>query len=229
MNIIEIKDLKFGYNSSSLILDIDRLEIAKGETLFLHGPSGCGKSTLLNLLAGVLVSSEGSLKVLDQDIETLSQTKRDRFRGDHIGFIFQRFNLINYLSISENISLPCRSSKHRQKNLKNSMDHEIKKLADHLNLTPFINKTVSNLSVGQQQRVAVARALIGSPEIVIADEPTSSLDDEVTDKFIKLLLEECKENKTTVIFVSHDKRLAKHFDREVALNDINKAKAQSYD
>jgi putative ABC transport system ATP-binding protein len=109
------------------------------------------------------------------------------------------------------------------------MDKEIARLVDHLNLTPYIDKTVDKLSVGQQQRVAVARALIGSPEIVIADEPTSSLDDDVTDKFIQLLLKECEQKNTTVIFVSHDKRLAKHFDREIVLKDINNVEGESHD
>lgn len=229
MNIVEIKDIKFGYRPDIPVLEIDKLEIQKGERVFLHGPSGSGKSTLLNLLAGVLVPNSGTVNILDKNIQHLSQTKRDGFRGDHIGFIFQRFNLIDYLSIAENISLPCRSSKLRKSKLKASMDEEIKRLVDHLNLSPYINKTVSKLSVGQQQRVAVARALMGSPEIVIADEPTSSLDDDVTDKFIELLLKECEENKTTVIFVSHDKRLAKHFDREIVLKEINKVKGESHD
>lgn len=229
MNIIEIQNLKFSYHASSPVIDIVGLAIKKGERIFLHGPSGSGKSTLLNLFAGVLAPQEGSIKILDKDIGKFSHSGRDQFRGDHIGFIFQRFNLINYLSIAENISLPCRTSKVRKQNLHDSMDVEIAHLVEHLNLKPYINKTVSKLSVGQQQRVAVARALIGNPEIVIADEPTSSLDDDVTDKFIELLLKECDEKKTTIIFVSHDKRLAKYFDREVELLAINKVSGVSDD
>lgn len=229
MNIVELKDVKFSYQEGQPVLDIKELEIKKGEKVFLHGPSGSGKSTLLNLFAGVLTPSQGSVKIIETSLQWLSQSKRDQFRGDHIGFIFQRFNLINYLSIAENISLPCRTSKKRKQNLKGSMETEITRLVDHLNLTPYINKTVSKLSVGQQQRVAVARALIGAPEIIIADEPTSSLDDDVTDKFIELLLKECNEKQTTVIFVSHDKRLSKHFNREIVLKDINSAAGESDD
>lgn len=229
MNIIDLKDVKFAYNIGNPILDIDSIEISKGERVFLHGPSGSGKSTLLNLFSGVLSPQEGSVKILNNEIKELSQSKRDQFRGDHIGFIFQRFNLINYLSIAENISLPCRTSKIRRQNLSSSMDAEITRLVDQLNLKPYVDKTVSKLSVGQQQRVAVARALIGNPEIIIADEPTSSLDDDVTDKFIELLLQECNEKQTTVIFVSHDKRLAKHFDREIELKTVNKASGESHD
>lgn len=229
MSLISLENIKFGYVPNQIVLDIEKLEINKGERVFLHGPSGSGKSTLLNLLAGVLTPQSGNVNILDRDLKTLSQSKRDQFRGDHIGFIFQRFNLINYLSIAENISLPCRSSKLRKDKVKGSMDEEIKRLVDHLNLAPYVNKTVNKLSVGQQQRVAVARALIGNPEFIIADEPTSSLDDDVTDKFIELLLKECSEKETTVIFVSHDKRLAKHFDREIVLKDINNAKEESND
>jgi putative ABC transport system ATP-binding protein len=110
MNVVELKDMSFSYLPGQKILDIPSLEIKKGERIFLHGPSGSGKSTLLNILAGVLTPTSGAINILNQDIQSLSQTKRDSFRGDHIGFIFQRFNLINYLSISENISLPCQSS-----------------------------------------------------------------------------------------------------------------------
>lgn len=228
MSFISLNNISFGYDSSKLVLDIDELSINKGERVFLHGPSGSGKSTLLNLLAGVLVPHSGEIRILDTNLKALSQTKRDVFRGDHIGFIFQRFNLINYLSIAENISLPYRTSKNRKSNT-SSLESETARLVEHLNLKPYINKKVSELSVGQQQRVAVARALIGKPEIIIADEPTSSLDDDVTDKFIELLLNECEEQKTTVIFVSHNKRLAKHFDREISLKDINKARGESHD
>ncbi len=229
MDIVKLDKLKFSYQTGDPVLDIDSMEIKKGERVFLHGPSGSGKSTLLNILSGVLSPQEGSIRILGKDINNLSQSKRDEFRGDYIGFIFQRFNLINYLSIAENISLPCRTSKVRKENLNDSMESEITRLVDHLNLKPYINKKVSKLSVGQQQRVAVARALIGKPEIIIADEPTSSLDDDVTDKFIELLLRECNEKQTTVIFVSHDKRLAKHFDREIELKTFNKASGESHD
>lgn len=229
MNVIEVKNVKFSYNKKIEILDINQLEVKKGEKVFLYGPSGSGKSTLLNLLAGVLIPQMGTINILGTQLQDFTQSQRDQFRGDHIGFIFQRFNLINYLSLAQNISLPCRASKIRRNRLKSDMGVEISRLIEHLNLTAYSHATVSKLSVGQQQRVAVARALLGSPEIIIADEPTSSLDDDVTDKFIKLLLKECENNETTVIFVSHDKRLAKYFDREISLIEINGAKGEKND
>ena len=222
---------KFGDTEDTTVFAVNdiSMEIRQGEFTALVGPSGSGKSTLLNIMSGLDSPTSGHVLLSGKELSKMSGTELSNFRRDHIGFIFQRFNLINYLSIAENISLPCRSSKVRKQKIKGSMDEEINHLVEHLNLKPYINKTVNKLSVGQQQRVAVARALIGNPEVIIADEPTSSLDDDVTDKFIELLLKECNEKETTVIFVSHDKRLAKHFDREIVLNDINKAKGESND
>jgi len=219
---ISIKDLEFSYPSSGPILNIADLEIKQSEKVFIHGPSGSGKSTLLNLMAGVLSPTQGQVTILGKPIGTLGQGQRDTLRGDHIGFIFQSFNLISYLTIYENILLPIKTSKLRASKLEKNTDEEIKRLAKHLKLEEYLHKQVTQLSVGQQQRVAVARALMGSPEIVIADEPTSSLDEDVTDSFMKLLLEEHESRKFSLVFVSHDKRLATYFDREIALSEINK-------
>lgn len=203
-------------------MEIPTLKIKTSEKVFIHGPSGSGKSTLLNLLSGVLKPTKGEIHILGENIAPLSVRQKDKFRGDHIGFIFQSFNLIPYLSVKENIILPYLASKLRRKRLQSSIDQEVNQLAGHLNLTDYLEKKASQLSVGQQQRVAVARALIGSPDIILADEPTSSLDDSVTEKFMNLLLEEQKAKKFTLVFVSHDKRLSKHFDREISLSNINK-------
>lgn len=223
MNCFDLENLSFSYLPGKEILKIKELSISKGERVFIHGPSGSGKSTLLNLLAGVLSPSEGTLKVLGEDFGTKSIGEKDRFRGDHIGFVFQSFNLIPYLSIRENISLPTLASKERKSRIKSSINEEIKAITDHLGLSSFLDKQVSQLSIGQQQRVGVARALIGSPEIVIADEPTSSLDDDVTDSFMKLLIEEQEKKNFTLVFVSHDRRLEKHFNKTLSLKDINGA------
>ncbi len=220
MSCIEIKNLQFSYPNAQKVLDIKKLSIETGEKVFIHGASGSGKSTLLNLLAGVLSSSTGTLKVLGTNLVSLSTTEKDKFRGDHIGFIFQSFNLISYLSIAENISLPYRSSSKRRSQTKN-LNEEIERLSKHLGLSDLMDKPVSMLSVGQQQRVAVARALIGSPDIIIADEPTSSLDDDITDDFVQLIISEHKAKNFTLLFVSHDKRLATHFDRSISLSEIN--------
>lgn len=226
--IVDIKDLRFRWNTRQAIcLDIPAFSVAEGERVFLYGPSGSGKSTLLGLLGGVLTPEQGSLRLLDSELGKLSGPARDRFRVDHIGFIFQQFNLLPHLSMLDNVLLPCRFSFRRRQQAtasgKNIQD-EAQRLLTHLGLDPDVQRRpVTELSVGQQQRVAAARALIGNPEILIADEPTSALDAERQDDFLELLLNECAHSHASVIFVSHDKRLMSHFDRAVSLDDVNRA------
>jgi len=218
---IELKDVSFSYDQSSPVLDIKSLIINSGEKLFIHGPSGSGKSTLLNLIAGVIDPQSGTIGILGTEFSSLSIGQKDQFRGEHIGFVFQNFNLVPYLTIYENIILPLKSSKKRNSKIPNGLEAEVQRITSHLKIDGFLNKRVTELSIGQQQRVAVARALIGDPEIIIADEPTSSLDDDVTDGFMKLLLEEHQRKQFTLLFVSHDKRLSKYFDREIPLAQVN--------
>ena len=224
INSIKIKDLKFSYKKNEVILDIPILVINKNEKVFIHGPSGSGKSTLLNLMAGVLTPTLGEVTILGKNLALMSQSEKDKMRGDHIGFIFQNFNLISYLTIYENILLPLKSSKLRTSQLDRNISEEISRLAENLKIKDYLHKRITQLSVGQQQRVAVARALIGGPEIVIADEPTSSLDEDVTDSFMQLLLEEYKKKKFSLIFVSHDKRLSKYFERKIFISEISEEK-----
>lgn len=222
---ILIKDLKFSYapkNSSQnpMVLNIDLLEIKAGEKVFLYGPSGHGKSTLLNILAGVLEVKSGHVEVLGTNLHRISQGSRDHLRGENIGYIFQIFNLIPYLNITENIILPCLINKKRAIGIDFiSQAHELIKT---LGLSDHAEKKVTDLSIGQQQRVAAARALIGNPKIIIADEPTSSLDENNTGEFMNLLLSEWEKRKFTLIFVSHDTGLKKYFPRTISLPDINK-------
>lgn len=204
-------------------LDIPRFAVAAGESVFLHGPSGGGKSTLLGLLGGVAVPERGTIELLGSDIVRLAGHARDGFRADHIGFIFQQFNLLPWLSALDNILLPCTFSKRRKRQAGNVRD-EARRLLTHLDLAAAAwHKPAAELSVGQQQRVAAARALIGRPEILIADEPTSALDAPRQQIFIDLLLAEAEAAGAALLFVSHDERLAAHFDRKVALADINRA------
>ncbi|MDH5368545.1 MAG: ATP-binding cassette domain-containing protein [Gammaproteobacteria bacterium] len=225
---IQIKQLEFSWKENlPLTLNIEKLDIQNGERVFIKGASGSGKSTLLSLLGGVLLPQKGNVEILGQKINNLNGTARDIFRSNHIGFIFQMFNLLPYLSVIENVTLPLHFSDQRKHRvLKNSnIKKEAMRLLSHLDLTDknILSRSTHELSVGQQQRVAAARALIGSPEIVIADEPTSSLDTDRRDAFIDLLVNECNENKSTLIFVSHDQTLEHHFDRSISLNSINQA------
>ena len=204
-------------------LVIPQFAIAPGERLFLHGPSGSGKSTLLGLLGGVAVPEQGRITLLGRDLVALSARARDAFRADHIGFIFQQFNLLPWLSALDNVLLPCTFSSLRKERAGETHATAVR-LLEHLDLAPGLwQRPAAELSVGQQQRVAAARALIGRPEIIIADEPTSSLDAPRQQGFIDLLLAETTAAGAALLFVSHDIRLAAHFDRSVALAAINRA------
>ena len=224
---IEVKDLHFTWRAGlDPVLKIERLQVPRGERFFIEGPSGSGKSTLLSLVAGVVVPQEGRVGVNGQPLNAMPGAARDRFRADQIGYIYQMFNLIPYLSIVENVTLPCRFSKLRREraagrngDLMAEATRLLKKLG--LDARSFGNRAVTDLSVGQQQRVAAARALIGTPAIIIADEPTSALDGQHREAFIRLLFQECDREETTLVFVSHDTSLAGMFDRRVRLTDIN--------
>ncbi len=224
---VSLRDVLFGWDPGTPVLDIPDFEVARGEKVFLHGPSGCGKSTLLALLGGVVTPQSGVVRVLDQRLDALSPMARDAFRADHIGIIFQMFNLVPYLTMLENVTLACRFSPRREgrAGAQMSVEDEAQRLLRHLELgrESLEGRAVTELSVGQQQRVAAARALIGSPEILIADEPTSALDADARSTFLSLLMSECDAHDTTVIFVSHDRALARHFDTVVDLRRINRA------
>jgi len=200
---------------------LDRLDVAARERIFIHGPSGSGKSTLLGLLGGVIVPQSGSIRLLGTELTQIRPSARDRFRADHIGFLFQSFNLVPYLSTIENVLLPCRFSARRRERATEggrSVHQEARGLLRDLDVEPALfHRDVTTLSVGQQQRVAAARALLGRPEIIIADEPTSALDADRQAAFIQLLLRECADAGATVVFVSHDMRLAPFFTREIGL------------
>ena len=226
-NIINIKDLRFCWPGNDIdTLAIDSLTIDSGEKVFIRGASGSGKTTLLNLLSGVSESNEGCVEVLGQDIKALRPAERDRFRAQHIGYIFQAFNLVPYLSMHENVALACHFSKAREARAlsqSNGLEVEVERLLEHLELgKDLIGKPVTNLSIGQQQRVAAARALIGRPEIIIADEPTSSLDKDLQQRFLELLFQEVEACGSTLVFVSHDASIESLFDRTIQLSAINR-------
>lgn len=223
--MIKLSNIKFAWDKQAII-DIKELNIEQGQHLFIEGPSGSGKSTLLNLLAGVLTPQKGEISVLGQPLNKLSASKKDSFRANHIGFIFQQFNLLPYLSVIDNITLPCSfSAARKNKALQQSESLTIEAIrllnALGLNDPELLQRNVNELSVGQQQRVAAARAMLGSPEIIIADEPTSALDNDHRQAFIKILFDECQKAGITLIFVSHDITLKQHFSHTVNLQTIN--------
>jgi putative ABC transport system ATP-binding protein len=219
---VYLQDVSFSYERNAPLLQIDELLIDEGERVFLYGPSGSGKTTLLGLVAGVLRANTGTVRVLGKDMSSLSPSARDRHRGAEMGYIFQSFNLIPYLSVRENIALPCHVHAKRMKRITAStLDGEVSRIAGRLDLDGFLDKPVTKLSTGQQQRVAIARAVIGAPRLVIADEPTSSLDRERQEGFLRLLIEVCNEARSTLIFVSHDSSLMTRFERHISIPAIN--------
>ena len=223
MSALVVEALRFAWpGTDRTVLDIDALRVEPGQTLFVRGPSGCGKSTLLSLLAGVLVADGGEVRALGQPWSMLSPSRRDRFRADHLGYIFQQFNLLPYLSVLDNVRLPCRFSARRAARTPPGAAESL--LARTGLAERDWRRSAASLSIGQQQRVAAARALIGSPDIVIADEPTSALDEDLRSAFMDLLLGECARCGSALVFVSHDARLAARFDRQIDLPAINKVK-----
>lgn len=223
---VELNQLEFQWPGASFpLLHIPHLQIQQGERVLLRGASGSGKSTLLSLIAGVHQARPNQVHVLGHDLAQLSQRQRDRLRANEIGYIFQQFNLLPYLSAVENVVLAARFAPARVARLKGEAGsyHE---LAEHL-LTQLglaeqdSKRPAHQLSVGQQQRVAAARALFGRPALIIADEPTSALDIDHRDNFIEVLFNACEVHHTTLLFVTHDGSLAHHFQRAIELNEIN--------
>jgi len=227
--IVQLNGVRFAWpGSDHTVLDIEKFSLDRGERVFLQGPSGSGKTTLLSLVAAVLNADQGNIVVDGVALESLRRSKRDQFRVNRIGLIFQQFNLLPFLSVSDNVQLPCKFSPQRRSQackVGGSLAAEVERLLHAMQLDPteILDRAVTELSVGQQQRVAVARALIGRPPLIIADEPTSALDSDTRRAFLDLLFAEVEAAGCTLLFVSHDASLAHTFDRHVDLREINTA------
>ena len=224
---INLKSVVFGYGDKA-ILNIPGLEIRRGSRCFVHGPSGSGKSTLLALLTGILEPESGVVSILGQSLRELYGVKMDRFRGSHIGYIFQMFNLLPYVDVRQNIALACRLNEDRlARAVKRfgSLDEGVTTIAGRLGIGHLLSSPVYQLSVGQQQRVAAARAVLGAPELIIADEPTSALDSDHRRDFLNLLFSEADAYGATIVFVSHDRDLKSLFSESISLTDINTARS----
>jgi putative ABC transport system ATP-binding protein len=221
--VLQIQSLRYAWPGAATdCLSIPSLELKAGSKVFLHGPSGCGKSTLLGLMAGVLVAREGRVALLGQDWAKLPSGARDARRADHVGVVFQQFNLLPYLTVLDNLLLPCRFSALRARRCAGGPVAAAQTLLRQVGLPASLWPRLADaLSVGQQQRVAAARSLIGAPELVIADEPTSALDAALRDDFMALLMDACTAAGSTLVFVSHDERLATRFDAMLSLPLLN--------
>ncbi|MFN3303632.1 MAG: ABC transporter ATP-binding protein [Roseateles sp.] len=216
--LVEVDGLRFRWpRGQADTLAIAHFSLQPGETVFLRGPSGSGKSTLLSLLAGVLLAREGRVALMGRDWREMSGPARDAWRAQHVGYIFQQFNLLPYRSAFENAMLPLRFSPARAARAPDARNR-VASMLGQMGLTEADwKRPAGELSVGQQQRVAAVRALIGEPALVVADEPTSALDEALRDQFMTLLLSAVRQAGSGLLFVSHDARLGVHFDRQLDL------------
>ena len=218
---IKIDTVKFYWSKkSNFKIFVPNLEIKKGENVLLLGESGSGKTTILSLICGFLNPLSGNIFINGKTINQLSSKTKDEYRADNIGIIFQQFNLLPYANVVDNVLLPLYFSKVRSNNVPDKREKVIE-LFKQLRLPDDITQfRASSLSMGQQQRVAVARALIGNPSLIIADEPTSSLDADAQKIFLDLMFEQISENNSTLLMVSHDRSLSDQFDRLIDINEI---------
>ncbi len=227
-SVLEISGLKFRYTGGApddnggarWVVDVPSLSLGAGEQLLLTGGSGRGKSTLLQLIAGLMEPSNGAIRVAGQDVHALRGAKRDLFRGGHIGMIFQTFNLLHGFSALENVMAALMFSavpakEHRER---------AAAMLRHLGIER-VEADPDKLSVGQQQRVAVARALVCGPVLVLADEPTASLDPENSGVAMDLIQAVCREKNAALLCVSHDPAMAGRFERRVSLDELVRAGA----
>ncbi len=225
--MIDIEPLRYAWTPGGHdTLTLGRLQVSTGQTVFLHGPSGCGKSTLLGLLAGVLTPHQGRVSLLGQDWAALKAGQRDAFRADHVGVMFQQFNLLPFLSVLDNVTLPCRFSALRRARCQAAGGPEAtaQSWLQRMGLPETLwSRRADALSVGQQQRVAAARALMGQPELILADEPTSALDAALRQGFMDLLLQATRDAGSTLVCVSHDEQQAVRFEVQWSLPALQQA------
>lgn len=223
-DIVKMSGVQFEWpGTRGFAISVGSFRLATGSRTLLLGPSGSGKSTLLSLLCGIAAPQEGRIELLGTDLCGLSSAARDSFRADHIGVIFQMFNLLPYGTAIDNVVLPLSFAQERRNRVRagGTEQQEAERLLTALGITQDLHTgPASELSVGQQQRVAAARALIGSPELVVADEPTSALDPSREQNFLELLFAQMQATNSTLIMVSHDEGLAPYFDQVLRLKEI---------
>lgn len=211
--MICISQLRFEYPKSEFVLNIDDLELGAGEKVAIVGPSGSGKTTLLNLIAGISVPGRGQITVDDVVISELSDAERRNFRSSKIGMVFQQFELIDYLTVAENILLPYFVNDSLK--LSGKTRESAKTSAEQMGLGDKLRRTARKLSQGEQQRVAICRALINTPKLILADEPTGNLDPKNKSLIMKLLFKYCDQNKATLVVVTHDTNILDGFERTI--------------
>lgn len=213
--MIQCNNIQFAYPDEAFELRIDSLEVRKSETIAIVGPSGCGKTTLLHLIAGNLLPQAGTISIAGVDIVGLKLGERQKFRIQKIGMISQSFDLLDYLTVRENIMLPYRVSGALKMN--RAVKEVCEAMAERAKIFQHLEKFPDQLSAGEQQRVAVCRGLVNQPELILADEPTGNLDPENKDRINSLLLDEASRIGATVMMISHERTLCERFSRSIDL------------
>ena len=216
--MIKIDTLGFTYPDREFHLDIPQLTVASGERVAVIGPSGSGKTTLLNLVAGILTPGSGTVSVNDQCINTMSDAERRRFRITRIGFVFQSFELLEYLNVVDNILHPYRISGALK--LDRAVKQRAALLAEEMDIGDKLQRKAEDLSQGEKQRAAICRALLTQPRLILADEATGNLDPENKTRILDSLFRAVEEHEATLLAVTHDHELLTRFDRIVDFKDF---------
>ncbi|MAV04185.1 MAG: ABC transporter ATP-binding protein [Flavobacteriaceae bacterium] len=207
--MIKTKDLEFNYDNQ-VFFKFPNINLKSNEDLLIIGSSGIGKTTLLHLLAGLLNSNSGSIELFGKELNQLSSHQLDRFRKNNIGIVFQRPHFVNSLTVKENLQLAQYIGNKKNNN-------RIDSILKNLNISDKSNKKTNLLSQGEKQRASIALAIVNSPKLILADEPTSSLDDSNCFNVIKLLKKQATEYGAQLIVITHDSRLKKHFNKSIEL------------
>ena len=207
--MLKTKEVEFNYDNQ-IFFKFQNIDLKSNENLLIIGNSGVGKTTLMHLLAGLLKSNSGSIKLFDQELSQLSSHQLDRFRKNNIGIVFQRSHFVNSLTVKENLQLAQYIANKKDNN-------RIESILKKLNIFDKSNKKTNQLSQGEKQRASIALAIVNSPKLILADEPTSSLDDTNCSKVIKLLKKQATDFGAQLIVITHDSRLKEHFKKSIEL------------
>ena len=221
--MVSIKNVEMIYDDNGTkieALKLKKLEIKNGEKVAFIGSSGCGKTTLFNMISGMITPTKGSVVVEDVDLTTLREVERDLFRANHIGYIFQDFNLFPEFTVLQNVVLPMSFSKRYSKS---DMEKEAIGMLERVGLKDKVNQKVKTLSGGEKQRVAIARSIVNKPNIILADEPTGNLDYKNGQKIMDLIIQIAKEEKATLLVITHNNAQLEMFDRSVNIEELNEA------
>ncbi len=216
--MIRISNLRYSYGSSGFQLSIPRLEVSAATKVGIVGPSGSGKTTLLNLISGAKVPKDGEIVVGDVSVSSMSDSQRRNFRASQIGFVFQDFELLDYLTVEENVRLPFGINSHLK--FGSEQRELLKSLASQAGIADKLNRRPDQLSQGERQRVAICRALITAPKIVLADEPTGSLDPQTAQEVLNLLIDQVSKHSATLLMVTHDHSLLHRLDRTIDMAEF---------